>query len=136
MKKNKRLCDKKEGEKMEYRVPGQCPVCGKKLIVTKLSCQQCHTRIEGEFNPCEFCHLSKDELRFLKTFIQCQGNIKEMEKELGISYPTVKGKLKHLVKTLESYEQKACNQEEVLNQLEAGKITAEEATEQLRKCHE
>lgn len=127
---------------MKYKAPGKCPVCGEKLITTKLGCHKCHTAIEGNFQPCEFCSLPEEDLDFVKVFIQCRGNIKDVEKELGISYPTVRGKLDNVIRSLglevvsketnKQKEMKELAKKEILEQLSNGTITAKEASEQLR----
>lgn len=127
---------------MKYKAPGKCPVCGEKLSITKLSCPKCSSSIEGEFQPCEFCRLPEDDLEFIKVFIKCRGNIKDVEKELGISYPTVRGKLDGVIKglgfevstkeTLKENEDKTAVKNEILDQLSKGEITPKEATEKLR----
>jgi len=127
---------------MKYKAPGKCPVCGEKLSITKLSCPKCSTSIEGDFHPCEFCRLPEDDLEFVKVFIKCRGNIKDVEKELGISYPTVRGKLDNVIKglgfevttkdTLKDKELKEATKSEILEQLSRGEINAKEATEKIK----
>lgn len=127
---------------MKYKAPGICPVCGEKLSITKLNCPKCSTAIEGDFHPCEFCRLPEDDLIFIKVFIKCRGNIKDVEKELGISYPTVRGKLDAVIKSLgfevpskdviKEKELKEAAKNEILDQLSNGEITAKEATERLK----
>ncbi len=127
---------------MKYKAPGKCPVCGEKLTITKLGCPKCSTAIEGDFQPCEFCRLPEEELEFIKVFIRCRGNIKDVEKELGISYPTVRGKLDSVIRGLgfevgtkevqKDSEEKAAAKSEILDQLSKGEITPKEATEQLK----
>ena len=85
---------------MKYKAPGKCPVCGERLSITKLGCPKCSTAIEGDFQPCEFCRLPEEDLDFVKVFIKCRGNIKDVEKDLGISYPTVRGKLDAVIRAL------------------------------------
>ncbi len=117
-----------------------CPSCGGTLDVTELTCPSCETIIRSRYAPCPFCRLAPDSLHFLETFVQCRGNIKEMERALGISYPTVRGRLDAVIREL-GYEVKAdpeipeeeltaCRQE-ILDQLEQGEITASEATKRL-----
>lgn len=128
---------------MKYKAPGQCPVCSEKLDITKLNCPKCHTAIEGVFQPCEFCRLPKDELNFLKVFIKCRGNIKDMEKELGLSYPTVRSKLDSLIQMLgfkvETKETRQMQEEiekekqKIIELLEKGELTAKEATEKIKE---
>jgi hypothetical protein len=127
---------------MKYKAPGKCPVCGEKLSITKLSCPKCTTTIEGDFQPCEFCRLPDDDLEFIKVFIKCRGNIKDVEKELGISYPTVRGKLDTVIKGLgyeapskELMREKAAitaTRNEILEQLSKGEISSKEATERIK----
>jgi len=85
---------------MKKKFLGQCPVCGGPLSVTGLTCEQCGTKIVGKFHLGEFYKLSADQLGFVKTFLKCRGNIKEIERELGISYPTVKNRLNQVVEVL------------------------------------
>ena len=70
------------------KVISRCPVCGGELKVTRLKCEECETVIENDFVLSKFDYLSGEELYFTETFIRCRGNIKEVEKELKISYPT------------------------------------------------
>lgn len=128
---------------MSYQAPGKCPVCQHDLQITRLSCSHCKTQIEGYFEPCEFCGLGKDELHFLKTFIKCRGNIKDIERELGISYPTVKSKLNQLIESLGFHvtdpdiesvnEDRQREKQTILKELETGTINAKEAKERLSK---
>lgn len=127
---------------MKYKAPGKCPVCGEKLSITKLGCPKCSTAIEGDFQPCEFCRLPEEDLDFVKVFIKCRGNIKDVEKELGISYPTVRGKLDAVIRGLgyevptkdeiKDKEQKETVKSEILEQLSKGEITAKEATDRIK----
>lgn len=117
------------------KVISRRPVCFNELTVARLKCDSCDTIIENNFRLSKFDYLSDEELYFTETFIRCRGNIKEVEKELGISYPTVRSKLDAIIKTLE-YESKPDEQsvkrDEILKSLESGEITAEQAIEQLK----
>jgi len=127
---------------MKYKAPGKCPVCGENLSITKLGCPKCSTAIEGDFQPCEFCRLPEEDLDFVKIFIKCRGNIKDVEKELGISYPTVRGKLDTVIRGLgfevttkdnaKDKEIKEAAKAEILEQLSQGKIAVKEATEKIK----
>lgn len=120
---------------MRREILGKCPVCGEELHVTKLSCSNCHTTIEGKFTTCKFCRLSNDQKSFLETFVKNRGNIKEIEKELGISYPTVRNKLEDVIQALgykPKYNEPKVNQKEVLKKLNSGEITSEEAIKLLK----
>ena len=132
----------KDGEKMKYKAPSKCPVCGEKLSITKLGCHKCSTSIEGNFVPCEFCSLPEEDLNFLKIFIKCRGSIKDVEKEMGISYPTVRSKLDAVIKSLgfevstkdaeKENEAKQAVKNEILDKLSKGELTAKEATEKIK----
>lgn len=119
------------------KVISKCPVCSSELKVIKLKCSGCDTVIENDFKLSKFDYLSDEELFFTETFIKCRGNIKEVEKELKISYPTVRARLDAVIKTL-GYENEAKQDEEmlkreaVLKALEQGEITAEEAIKKLK----
>ena len=83
-----------------YRAPHKCCICGEKLTVSRLSCDHCGTSMEGRFTGCRFCSLSPEEEMFLLTFIKNRGSIKDVERELGISYPTVRAALDNLIASL------------------------------------
>jgi hypothetical protein len=125
---------------MKYKAPGLCPVCGEPLLVTRLSCNHCQSRLEGEFESCKFCRLPAEQREFIEVFIKCRGNIKDVEKELGISYPTVRNRLDGAIEAL-GYQvesntataEKDEYRQEVLRALENGEISAADATRQLRK---
>lgn len=120
---------------MKREVIGKCPVCGDDLYVTKLSCHNCHTQIEGDFSLCKFCKLTDEQKSFVEIFLKSRGNIKEIEKELGISYPTVRGKLENVIEAL-GYSSKpikpVVDKKEILKKLNNGEITTEEALKLLQ----
>lgn len=76
-----------------YHAPALCPVCGEPMEVTRMSCSHCGAELTGHFAPCRFCRLEEKHLHFVETFLRCRGSIKEVEKALGVSYPTVKNML-------------------------------------------
>ena len=96
--------------------------------------QKCDTVIENDFYLNKFDYLSADDLNFVETFLKCRGNIKEVEKELGISYPTVRSKLDDVIGKL-GYKTvpapSADRKKEILDALEKGEITPEEALSQM-----
>ena len=115
---------------MKRNVLGRCPVCSSQLDVTELHCSDCHTTIKGEFKLDKFNYLSKEEKYFIEIFVKNRGNIKEIEKDLGISYPTVKKNLEQVIYAL-GYGQQTENQkltkEKILEKLSNGEMTSEEA---------
>jgi len=120
---------------MKREMLGRCPVCGEELSVTKLTCHNCNTTIEGDFTSCKFCKLTNEQKIFVEIFIKNRGNIKEIEKEMGISYPTVRNKLEDVIKALgysPKYNEPSVNQKEILKKLNDGEISPEEAIKLLR----
>ena len=83
-----------------HPVPDSCPICHSELTVTRLQCETCGTGIDGQFVFNRFARLSGEQLRFLEAFIKNRGIIKEVEADLGISYPTVRARLDDLLATL------------------------------------
>ena len=132
---------------MDYKMPHRCPVCDHEMKISKLTCTFCPTKIEGEFSSCKFCRLPAEQLIFMEAFIKCRGNIKEVEKELGISYPTVRNRLDSVIEALgygvdkerspedekENTSEESQRRQGILEALERGEITAQEATHQMRK---
>ena len=85
---------------MARDVISTCPVCEGELLITRLHCRSCGTALEGEFGVGRFGRLSREQLSLLESFLRSRGNLKEMERELGISYPTVRGRVDALVRAL------------------------------------
>lgn len=122
---------------MAREVLGKCPVCGGNTQVTGIVCTDCDTKIEGRFQMCRFCRLTGDQKSFLEAFIKCRGNIKEVEKELGISYPTVRNKLEDVAGALgyksEPQPEEPGRKKEILDKLNGGELSVEEALEMLKE---
>lgn len=116
------------------KVLGECPICNSDLKVTKLSCDHCGTELTGNFQLSKFNYLSKEHLYFIEVFIKNKGNIKQIEKELGISYPTVKKNLDEVIVSLgyEVNDEEKANKDEIFKKLEKGEITAAEAAKLLK----
>jgi len=120
---------------MKREAIGRCPVCNHEMNIERLHCSYCETAIEGKFTLCKFCRLTDEQKNFVEVFIKNRGNIKEIEKELGISYPTVRSKLENVIESL-GYTVKhepRVDKKEILSKLSAGEITAEEAVRLLKE---
>lgn len=118
-------------------VPTTCPVCQEILSVRRLHCRNCDTTIEGYFNLGRFSQLSPEQFSFIETFIRCEGKLNRLEKELGISYPTVRARLTEVIRAM-GYsvgpEPVLISDEErhrILDDLAKGKISPEEAMNML-----
>jgi len=124
-------------------LPGKCPICGENLTVTRVHCRSCDTTLEGQFSLGVLELLSKEQLLFVETFVRCEGKLNRMEKEMGLSYPTLRSRLTELIRAM-GYE---VGQEEsagatvgirdedrrqVLEDLAAGRISTEQAVKSLQ----
>lgn len=85
---------------MPHDVISTCPVCAGELAVTRLHCRSCGTTLEGEFSVGRFGRLSREQLALLESFLRSRGNLREMERELGLSYPTIRSRVEALVRAL------------------------------------
>ncbi len=79
------------------RAPRDCPVCGAGLEVTRLSCPGCATELSGSFASCEFCSLGPEDRELLRVFLASRGNMKDLERHLGVSYPTARARFDGLL---------------------------------------
>jgi len=96
---------------MVHDVIATCPVCSGELTIARLHCRSCGTALEGEFGVGRFGRLDREQLSLLESFLRSRGNLKEMERELGISYPTVRGRVDALVRALGLAEGSAADAE-------------------------
>jgi len=124
-------------------MPGHCPVCEETLQATRLECRRCGTRIEGHFTLGRLSRLNADQLHFVETFLRCEGTLKRVEKELDISYPTVRARLREVIRAMgfevvSDYAEGDPNglpkdeRVSILDSLYSGEITSEEALARLR----
>lgn len=116
------------------RMPGGCPVCHQKLTVRSLYCPACKVKIEGEFELPRLLSLTPDQMEFVQVFLRSRGNIKVVERELGISYPTVRARLEEVIVKLgdEVEPHDRSDASDVLASLEKGEVTVEEAIKKLQ----
>lgn len=138
-------------------LPTVCPFCGGELYVTHIYCRECDTNIEGRFIAGIFAQLKPEQLAFVEnfvtrlepeqlafveTFVRCEGKIKSMEAEMGLSYPTIRNRLNEVIEAL-GYEpggEDDANLEvleakrlSILEELDSGRIGAEEAMRLLQE---
>lgn len=124
--------------KLKKRLLGICPICDGRLSVSELSCKECGTTVRGEFKLSKFDYLSSDLQEFAYIFIKNAGNIKGVEKELNISYPTVKKNLDELIRslgfsTINIPIEEKMTREEILTALKRKEITFEVAEKMLKE---
>ena len=132
---------------MPHDVISTCPVCSSELAVTRLHCRSCGTTLEGDFSVGRFGRLNREQLALLESFLRSRGNLREMERELGISYPTVRSRVEALVNALgfgsrvdgeEPDEESAApgtgerSREEILQALARHEMSADDAAAAIR----
>lgn len=122
------------------RAPRECPVCGDRLSLTRLSCRACGTELSGAFPACEFCALGPDDRALLRVFLASRGNMKDVERYLGVSYPTARARFDALLGRIGLAREEdgrpprgpAAERMATLEALAAGDISVDEA---LRRLH-
>ena len=117
----------------------KCPVCGENLIVARYHCESCDTVIEGRFENNAFPGLTGQQIEFVKTFVRNEGKINRMEEELNLSYPSIRNLLQDVIRAMGYEPGKDVSPEiseekrrSVLDDLDSGKISADDATRLLR----
>ena len=114
-----------------HRAPGDCPVCGGELVTTRLGCPSCGSELAGEFGSCPFCSLDEREMDVLKVFLASRGNLREVEKHLGVSYPTARARFTELLMKLglgsDANTVPTMTREQVLSEVASGALDPAEA---------
>ena len=112
--------------------PRSCPVYGDQLALTRLSCPGCETELSGVFEACEFCTLESDEREMLRVFLSSRGNMKELERHLGVSYPTARARFDKLLQRLDlEPSDEPADRMTLLEALSRGEIDVGEALDRL-----
>ena len=121
-----------------HRFPSTCPTCGGPMVITEMSCTQCTTTIRGVYSGCTFCGLGDDDLRFLELFVASRGNVKEMERETGLGYWTIRGHVNDLIEALRLSVEEAAppvdtstERQTILDAVARGELSVAEAEQQL-----
>jgi len=115
------------------RPPLNCPVCSERLSLTRLTCPACSTELSGGFDTCEFCVLSNEDRYVLRVFLASRGNMKELERHLGVSYPTARARFDSLLAKIgiERPAAPAPSRIELMEQVARGEIDVDEALSRL-----
>ncbi|MBX3119509.1 MAG: DUF2089 domain-containing protein [Fimbriimonadaceae bacterium] len=126
----------------QHTLPHRDPISGKPLYVSELACEESGVTIRGRFAIPPYAQLDPDQAHFLETFLRCRGMLSSMEKELGVSYPTVRARLDALLQALDlkpikddtkTKEKLEERKRKILDDLEAGKISADEAKRKIKE---
>jgi hypothetical protein len=118
-------------------MPSTCPVCSHRLSVTRLHCRNCDTAIEGYFETGRIGRLSPEQIAFVETFVRCEGKLIRMERELGLSYPTLRSRLTEVIQQMgfeigpPEPEVSDDERHRILDELASGDITSEQAMRML-----
>jgi len=127
-------------EQTSSHMPAHCPVCEAGLIVTRLQCPQCGTEVTGNFTLSRLASVREPHASLLELFLRVRGNLKEMERELGLSYPTVRARVEEAMEAVglgragqRSSDEEAERRKVILDELENGEITAADASARLRE---
>ena len=125
------MADRVRRPEPEYRAPSDCPVCGDHLAVTRLGCGSCGSELAGVFGSCEFCALDAADLETLRVFLASRGNLREVEKHLGVSYPTARARFADLLTKLglagEDEPAATPTRDQILSEVAAGVLSPTEA---------
>ena len=124
----------------------KCPSCDGNLTIARLDCPDCKISIEGEFAPPALLKLTGAQIDFVEVFIKNRGIIREVERELGVSYPTVRARLDEVIAALgysaksapeasTSADSSGSRRRAVLADLKGGKLTPEQALAALNEPH-
>lgn len=116
---------------MAERIMSVCPVCGDRLEVVELKCSGCGTRLSGRFGFPRLLSLDPEQLEFIQIFLKCRGNIREVERELGVSYPTVRNRLEGVIRALGFQAKSGPSSDEILEGLSKRELSVDEAVELL-----
>jgi len=120
---------------VDHLPPRQCPVCGDELHLTRLGCGSCGSELSGRFASCPYCALREQDRQILRTFLVSRGNMRELARELGVSYPTARQRFAELLVRLgleeitggPEVEEPAVRREDVLRRLAAGELDLDQA---------
>ena len=100
------------------------------MEIARYRCHDCDATLEGSFSLPPLARLGAEDQAFVSAFVRVHGNLKRMEALFGISYPTVKNRLNAIAERLDApllVEEPP----QVLQRLERGEITVEQALELL-----
>lgn len=84
------------------KLPIVCPSCENALRVSQMKCDHCETEVNGNYDLPLYLKLTRDEQDFVLEFFLSSGSIKEMAKQAGNSYPTMRNKMDDLIEKIKN----------------------------------
>jgi len=87
---------------VDPKLPISCPSCNNQLSVTELSCQECKTKVSGNYVLPLLLQIPEEEQQFILDFFLSSGSLKEMATQMGKSYPTVRNKLDDIIEKIKN----------------------------------
>ncbi len=111
--------------------PSRCPSCNGILNPVKYICSDCNTEVSGDFEMCPFCSLDPDNKSLLELFLMARGNLKAVQRMLGVSYPTARIRIEEMFNALENKISNEKSSIGVLEQLHRGEISVADALDVL-----
>jgi len=125
------------GASAPHLPPRSCPVCGDELHITRLGCPSCGSELSGRFASCPYCALGEQDRQILRTFLVSRGNMRELARDLGVSYPTARQRFGEMLGRLglevhadhDGHAHAAtASREDVLRRLASGELDLDEAS--------
>lgn len=80
---------------------------------------------------CPFCSLDSENKSLLELFLFARGNLKAVQRMLGVSYPTVRTRIEEMFNAIENRAEEKEASIGVLEQLHRGEISLVDALESL-----
>ena len=113
----------------QLNLPPSCPLCGEPIEVTRIKCSGCGSEINGSFKTGGLTVLPVEYQKFITVFLRQRGNIKQVEKELGISYPTINKMLDSINNILKGTAgESPLSRREILDSIDKGEMSVKDAT--------
>ncbi len=116
-------------------LPSECPSCHGALSVTRLACDTCKTQLEGTFELPALLRLAPDDLTFVLRFVKTSGSLKEMARQYGQSYPTIRNRLNAIIEQLgqaETAVERDAERHAILDAIAKGTMSVAAAERRLR----
>ena len=113
-----------------------CAVCGGVLEIERARCSACGIALEGRIAQPRLARLAPEEQHLVEQIVLTSCNLKDVAATLGVSYPTLRKRLDGLIGSLRALrEEDEATAQDLLGQVEAGTLAAEEAARRIREMN-